>query len=124
MSPFSRLPRQAKIALGLVAALVIAIALTAPVAFRGSGGKPCAKTLAYKGGDYTARAASSFVQSVAIGVGVASGCGTQPANVNVRSVAGIEVPRAIAVATDQSTLYVRKGLCVRASGRALLACLR
>ena len=120
----SRVPRRVRILLWLVAAFVLAVVLVAPVALRGPGGKPCAKTLAYKGGDYTARAASSFVQSVAIGVGVASGCGTQPANVNVRSVAGIEVPRAIAVATDQSTLYVRKGLCVRASGRALLACLR
>lgn len=89
---------------------MLAIVLVAPVAFRGSGGKPCAKTITYKGRVYTARAASSFVESIAIGVGVALGCGSAPANVNIRSVSGIAPSRAIALATDSTTLYVRKDL--------------
>ncbi|HLY94309.1 MAG TPA: hypothetical protein VKP14_05650 [Gaiellaceae bacterium] len=96
--------------LGLAAAVLLAIVLVAPVAIRSSGGKPCAKTIAYRGRIYTARAASSFVQSIAIGVGVASGCGSPPANVNIRSVSGIPPARAIALATDANTLYVRKDL--------------
>jgi hypothetical protein len=118
----SGLPRRARILLGLTAAFVLAVVLVAPVVLRNSGGKQCAKTLEYGGRAYTARAASSFVQSIAIGVGVASGCGTTPANVNVRSLAGIRPARAIAVATDQSSIYVRKGLCRSAS--SLLGCLR
>jgi hypothetical protein len=119
-----RLPRRARIALGLVAALLLAIVLIAPVAFRGSGGKPCAKTIAFQGSAYTARAASSFVQSIAIGVGIASGCGVAPANVSVRSVTGIAPARAIALATDTSTIYVKRGICSGVSRTALLACLR
>ena len=118
----SRVPRRARILLWLVAAFVLAVVLVAPVALRGPGGKPCAKTLEYKGRSYTARAASSFVQSIAIGVGVASGCGSTPANVDIRSLAGIRPSRAIAVPTDESSIYVRKGLCRSAS--SLLRCLR
>lgn len=120
----SRLPPRARIALGLAAALVIAVVLVAPVVIRGPGGKPCAKTITFLGGSYTARTASDFVQSVAIGVGIASGCGAAPANVNVRSVAGVAPARAIALATDDSSIYVRRGLCAGAAGAALIACLR
>ena len=118
----SRVPRRARILLGLVAAFVLFVVLVAPVALRGPGGKPCAKTLEYQGRAYTARAASSFVQSIAIGVGIASGCGTTPANVDVRSLAGIAPARAVAVPTDQSSVYVRKGVCGKAP--SLLRCLR
>ena len=120
----SRLPRPARIALGLAAALALLIVLAAPVAFRSSGGKPCAKTIAFRGRPYTARAASSFVQSIAIGVGIATGCGAPPANVSVRSVTGVAPARAIALATDDTSIYVRRGLCVRVTGIALVACLR
>ena len=118
----SRLPRAARIAIGLAGALALLIVLVAPVAFRSSGGKPCAKTIAYKDRAYTARAASSFVQSIAIGVGIATGCGAAPANVNVRSVTGIAPARAIALATDDTSIYVRRGLCASASD--VIACLR
>ena len=118
----SRLPRQARIALGLAAAVVLAIVLVAPVAIRSSGGKPCAKRIEYAGRTYTARTASSFVQSIAVGVGIAFGCGDAPANVNVRSVSGVPPARAIALATETSTLYVRKNLCRSVSD--LLACLQ
>lgn len=118
----SRLPRPARIALGLAGAFALLIVLVAPVAFRSSGGKPCAKTIAYKGHAYTARAASSFVQSIAIGVGIATGCAAAPANVSVRSVSGIASARAIALATDDTSIYARRGLC--ASATDVLACLR
>src|SRR5439155_23411425 len=97
------------------AAVVLAIVLVAPVAIRSSGGKPCAKRIEYRGRTYTARAASSFVQSIAVGVGIAFGCGDTPSNVNVRSVSGVPAARAIALATETSTLYVRRDLCLNAS---------
>ena len=121
------LPRRARLLLGLLAALVIGAALVAPVVFRnGSGGSTCAKTLAYKGVEYTARTvpATAFVQSIAIGVGIASGCGSTPANVNVRSVTGIRSTVAIAVPTDQTSIYVRKETCAGVAGARLLPCLR
>ena len=121
------LPRRARLLLGLLAALLIGAALVAPVVFRnGSGGSACAKTLAYQGVEYTARTVppTAFVQSLAIGVGVASGCGSTPANVNVRSVTGIRSTLAIAVPTDQTSIYVRKGTCAGVAGARLLPCLR
>jgi hypothetical protein len=121
------LPRRARLLLGLLAAILIGAALVAPVVFRnGSGGSTCAKTLAYKGVEYTARTvpATGFVQSIAIGVGIASGCGSTPANVNVRSVTGIRSTVAIAVPTDETSVYVRKGTCAGVAGARLLPCLR
>ena len=121
------LPRRARLLLGLLAALVIGAALVAPVAFRnGSGGGTCAKTLTYKGVDYTARAvpASAFVQATAIGVGTASGCGATLANVDVRSVTGIRPAIAVAVPTDQTSIYVRTGACAGVAGARLVPCLR
>src|SRR5438045_2911956 len=114
--------RRVRVVLGLGAAIMLAIVLAAPVAFRSSGGKPCARTIAYGGRIYTARAESSVVQSIAIGVGVASGCGAAPANVNVRSVSGVAPSRAIALPTETSTVYVRRTLCRTAAD--LLACLQ
>ena len=124
VSLLSRLPRRARIGLGLAAAVLLAIVLVAPVAIRSSGGKPCAKTIEFRGAAYTARAASSFVQSIAIGVGIASGCGAAPANVSVRSVTGIAPARAIALATDDTSIYVRRGTCTGVAKDTLAACLR
>ena len=121
------LPRRARLLLGLLGALAIGAALVAPVVFRGgSGGSTCAKTLAYQGVEYTARTvpATAFVQSTAIGVGTASGCGSTLANVNVRSVTGIRPTVAVAVPTDQTSIYVRRGTCAGAAGARLLPCLR
>ena len=121
------LPRRARLLLGLLAALTIGAALVAPVVFRNApGSSTCAKTLAYQGVEYTARTvpATAFVQSIAIGVGIASGCGSTPANVDVRSVTGIRSTVAIAVPTDQTSIYVRKGTCAGLAGARLLPCLR
>ncbi len=121
------LPRRARLLLGLLAALVIGAALVAPIVFRNApGSSTCAKTLSYKGVEYTARAvpATAFVQSIAIGVGTASGCGSTPANVNVRSVTGIRPTRAVALATDQTSIYVRTGTCAGVAAARLVPCLR
>jgi len=121
------LPRRARLLLGLLAALLVGSALVAPVVFRKApGSSTCAKTLAYKGVEYTARAvpATAFVQSIAIGVGIASGCGSTAANVDVRSVTGIRPTVAIAVPTDQTSIYVRKGTCTGVAAARLVACLR
>ena len=110
---------------GLVVAAVIAAVLVAPVVLSGgSGGPPCAATLAFRGATYVARPMSGFVQAVAIGVGVTHGCGQAPANVDVRSLSGIDASRAIGVSTDQSSVYVRRGVCASTERDALLACLR
>ncbi|HXY80710.1 MAG TPA: hypothetical protein VEH55_05020 [Gaiellaceae bacterium] len=125
--PWAGLPRRARLLLGLLAALAIGAALVAPVLFRTApGSSTCAKMLAYKGVEYTARAvpATAFVQSIAIGVGIASGCGSSPANVNVRSVTGIRPTLAIAVPTDQTSLYVRSGTCAGVAAARLVPCLR
>ena len=125
--PWTGLPRRARLLLGLLAALTIGAALVAPVLFRNaSGGGTCARRLAYEGVEYTARAvpATAFVQSIAIGVGITSGCGSTPANVDVRSVAGIRPTVAIAVPTDQTSIYVRTGTCAGVAATRLVPCLR
>ncbi|MHB8651339.1 MAG: hypothetical protein ACYDBR_14380 [Gaiellaceae bacterium] len=115
--------RRIRVALGLVAAFVVFIVLIGPVALSGGSGKPCAKTLRYAGATFSARpvAASEYVQSEAIGIGVASGCGTTPANVDIRSLLGISPALAVALPTESSTLYVRKGRCT--NNATLLTCL-
>jgi len=110
---------------GLVVAVVIAGALVAPVVLSGgSGGAPCAATVAFDGSTYLARPVGGFVQAIAIGVGVTHGCGVAPSNVNVRSLSGIDPVRAVGVSGDQSSVYVRRGVCAAAGRDALLACLR
>ena len=117
--------RRFRVLIGLAAAIVVATALVAPVVLSsGGGGRPCAATLAYAGRAYVARDASGFVQAVAIGVGVTHGCGVAPANVDVRSLTGVASSRAIGISTDQSSVYVRRGVCPSASSDTLLACLR
>jgi hypothetical protein len=116
-----------RLVLGLLAALVIATVLVAPVVFRNApGSSTCARTLTFQSVEYTARAvpANAFVQSLAIGVGIASGCGSTPVNVDVRSVAGIRSTVAIAVPTDQTSIYVRRGTCAAVAAARLVPCLR
>ena len=117
--------RRLRVLVGLLAALAIAAALVAPVVLSGgSGGAPCAATLAFRGSTYVARPVAGFVQAIAIGVGVTHGCGAAPANVDVRSLSGVEPARAIAVSGDESSVYVRRGVCASAARDRLLACLR
>ena len=127
--PFwARMPRRARLAFGLVTALVIGTTLIVPVVFRnGPGGSPCGKTFQFQDVTYTARTvpASSFVQSLPIGTAVATGCGTETLNdVDVRSVAGLRSTLAIAVPTDDTSIYVRKGVCAAAAPAGVMACLR
>lgn len=120
-----RASRRLRVLLGLTAAVVVAAILVAPVVLSGgSGGKPCAALLTFREQTYVAREASGFVQAIAIGVGVTHGCGLTPANVNVRSLAGVSPSRAIGISGDESSAYVRRGVCASASAVALLACLR
>ena len=116
--------------IGAGAALLIAVVLAAPIVVPsgngGSGGTFCAPGLRYRGGAYVARRVSprQAVEATAIGVGVASGCGAAPANVDLRSLAGIRPVDAVGVTADQSSIYVRRGLCRRASPGELVTCLR
>lgn len=128
-SPYRRGPRVSRrvgLGIGAVAAIVVAAVLVAPVVILGDGsnGTPCAQALAYRGVGYDARAATGVVQSVAVGVGVVSGCNQAASNVDVRSLAGIPTARAVALASDSTSIYVRHGLCPHLSGGRLLACLR
>jgi hypothetical protein len=110
--------------LGLLAAGVIGAALVAPVIISGGSSSGCSTSLYYLGNPYTAREIAGVppVQAIAIGVGVTRGCGTQPENVDVRSLAGVKPSRAIAVSGASSSIYVRRGICRRVSARMLLAC--
>jgi hypothetical protein len=116
--------------IGAGAALLIAVVLAAPIVVRGgNGGSPggsCVPTLRYRGRTYVARSVSTrqAVEAIAIGVGVASGCGAAPANVDLRSLAGIRPADAVGVTADQSSIYVRRGVCRRSTPADLVTCLR
>jgi hypothetical protein len=117
--------RRLRLAIGGVVALVIAGVLVAPVVLSGGSGGSCSTTLYYLGHAYTVRSAGGdAVQAIAIGVGITRGCGSTPGNQGVRSLAGVSPAAAIAVAGDASEIYVRRGVCVHASARSLLACLK
>jgi hypothetical protein len=118
--------RRVRILLGAVAALVLLVVLVTPVAFRDGGGGSCARTLVYAGRTYTARSVGNapVVQSIAVGVGVVSGCSATPANVDVRSLSGVPQSFAVALPTETTTLYVSRGRCPDLSGASLLRCLR
>jgi hypothetical protein len=118
--------RRLRLALGGGAALVIAGVLVAPVVLSGEPAGSCSMSLAYLGKPYVVRSAggADAVQAIAIGVGITRGCGAKPENVGVRSLAGVPPADAVAVAGDASSIYVRRGLCVHAKPRALLACLK
>ena len=117
--------RRLRLALGAVAAVVIAGALVSPVVLSDGSSKGCSTTLHYLGQAYTVRAVpdNTFVQAIAVGVGVTRGCGTKPENVGVRSLVGVGPARAVAAA-GSSAVYVRRGVCVHATEQALRACLR
>gem|GEM_PF-1979345 len=125
--PGRRLPgsRRVRLAIGVATALVLAAVLVAPVVLLGTGPTKtgsCSPTILYQGRRYGARSTGRVVEAIAVGVGVASGCG-KPTNVDLRSVAGVEVAAAVALASDPSTAYVRRGLCPRLVRAALVRCL-
>ena len=111
--------------LGALAALVIAGGLVTPVVLRSGGTKTCTRTLLYKGRRYVARQipANQVVEAIAIGVGVVRGCGETPANVDLRSLTGVRPLEAVGVTGDESSIYVRAGVC-RATSAQLVACLQ
>jgi hypothetical protein len=115
-----------RLAVGAATAVVIAAVLVAPVVLLGTGPKrkACSTTILYRGRHYDARSSGRVVEAIALGVGVASGCGTKPANVDLRTVQDVSAARAIALASDSSTVYVRRGVCPGKEHDALLACLR
>jgi hypothetical protein len=118
--------RRLRIVFGSAGAIVLLVVLVTPVAFRGGGGRSCARTLLYAGRVYTARevGGTHVVQSLAVGVGVVSGCGGAPANVDVRSIAGARPAYAVALPTETATLYVTRGRCPGLADATLLRCLR
>lgn len=81
--------------------------------------------LTYAGRQYAVRPIrdNSLVQAVAIGVGVTHGCGYQPQNVNLRSLLGVSQAKAVALAGDATSVYVRRGVCGHVAPEALRACL-
>lgn len=126
--PFgSAISRRWRFLIGGVAAVVIAAVLVAPVVLmtgKGtSGAKPCAEILLYGRHDYLARSVTAgVVEGVAIGVGVTSGCGATPSNINIRSLVGVKPTAAVGLPGDASAIYVRRGVCSQASARELLGC--
>jgi hypothetical protein len=118
--------RRARLAAGAVTAAVIAAVLAAPVVLLGTGQKhaACSTTVLYQGQRYVARTSGRVVEAIAVGVGVASGCGTKPANVDLRTVQGVSAARAVALASDSSTVYVRRGVCPGKERDALVRCLK
>ncbi|MDX6468171.1 MAG: hypothetical protein QOI27_3211 [Gaiellaceae bacterium] len=120
------LSRRSRLIVGALVALVFAVVLVAPILPIGGSTKPCALTLLYGGRAYVARAVAggNVTQKIAIGVGVASGCGTTPSNVSLRSIDRVSPSIAVGVGADASSLYVRRGVCGSASPKTLMACLR
>jgi hypothetical protein len=114
-----------RLAIGAVTALVLAAVLVAPLVILGTGSKhgtTCAQRILFRRQHYTARPTTRVVEAIAVGVGVASGCGQKPSNVNLRSVAGIKPALAVALASDPTTVYVRVGVCPHAKNA--IRCLR
>jgi hypothetical protein len=118
--------RRTRLAVGSATAIVIGAVLVAPIVLLGTGPKhkSCTTTILYRGHRYDARPTGRVVEAIAVGVGVASGCGTKPANVDLRTVQGVSAGRAVALASDSSTVYVRRGVCPGKEHAELLACLR
>jgi hypothetical protein len=118
--------RRTRLAVGAAAAVVIAGVLVAPIVLLGTGSKapPCSTAILYQGQRYLPRHSGRVVEAIAIGIGVASGCGQKPQNVDLRSVQGVSAARAVVIASNPSTIYVRRGVCPSEQGSALLSCLR
>jgi hypothetical protein len=124
-----RLPgsRRVHLVAGVATALVLAGVLVAPVVLL-SGGSPktrsCRGSILYNGRHYVARPTGRVVEAIAVGVGLVTGCGNEPANVDLRSVARVKPSLAVALASDPSVVYVQRGVCPRLARAALLRCLR
>jgi len=119
--------RRTRLAVGAATAIVIGAVLVAPIVLLGTGStkqKACTTTILYQGQRYIERSSGRIVEAIALGVGVASGCGTKPTNVDLRTVQGVSAVRAIALASEPSTVYVRSGVCPAKARAALLTCLR
>jgi hypothetical protein len=119
--------RRARLVVGAATAAVIGGVLVAPVVLLSTGssrGPSCSTTILYQGQRYVGRPSGRVVEAIAVGVGVASGCGTKPTNVDLRTVQGVSATRAVALASELSTVYVRQGVCPGKERDALLACLR
>jgi len=114
-----------RLAVGAVTAVVLAGVLVAPLVLLGTGTKhttTCRTTILYRRHRYVGRPTRRVVEAIAVGIGVATGCGAKPANVDLRSVAGITPALAVALASEPTTVYVREGICPHA--RDVLRCLR
>lgn len=83
--------------------------------------RSCRTSILFRQHRYVARPTRRVVEAVSVGVGVATGCG-KPANVDLRSVAGLGPGLVVALSSDPSTVYVRAGVCPRA--KDVLRCLR
>ena len=118
--------RRWRLAVGGLAALLIAGALVAPVVLSNGGSNgSCSTTLSYSGHAYAVRSVggASVVQAVSIGVGYTRGCGSKPENVNVRSLVGVRPARAVGLEGNETIVYVRDGVCPGVSAGALMPCL-
>jgi hypothetical protein len=120
--------RPLRLLIGAIVAAVVIIALVAPVVIDGSTtpSAPCAKTLRFRGHLYSARAMPTprLVESLAIGIGVLTGCGAAPSNIDVRSLTEVDASVAIGIPSDASSVYIRTGVCTASAGHALWVCLR
>jgi formate dehydrogenase subunit gamma len=120
--------RPLRLLIGAVVAFVIVGALVAPVILsdQTSTSQSCTETLRYGSGAYAPRPMPKppLVESLAIGVGALSGCGTPPSTIDLRSLTGIRPAIATAISTDANSVYVRRGVCPNLAGRALRTCLR
>jgi hypothetical protein len=121
-------PRRLRLIVGAVLGVVLIGALVSPVIIGGGTPSPrtCARTLFFDSHTYVARPMPTprLVESLAIGVGVLSGCGTPASNIDVRAIAGVSRGAAIGIPSDTSSVYVRRGVCANAVDHALWSCLR
>jgi hypothetical protein len=120
--------RPVRLIVGAVLGILLVAALVSPVLIGGGTPSPrtCARTLRYESQLYVARPMPTprLVESLAIGIGVLSGCGTPPSNINVRSLSGVLRSAAIGIPSDSTSVYVRRGVCANAVDHALSSCLR
>jgi ABC-type amino acid transport system permease subunit len=120
--------RPLRLIIGAVVGVVLLALLVSPVLIGGGTPSPraCARTLRYASHLYVARAMPTprLVQSLAIGIGVLSGCGTPPSNINVRSFSGVGRSAAIGIPSDTSSVYIRRGVCASVVEHTLWSCLR
>jgi hypothetical protein len=120
--------RPLRLVVGAILGVVLIAALVSPVLIGGGTPSPrtCARSLRYESQPYVARAMPTprLVESLAIGIGVLSGCGTPPSNVDVRLLSGVRRGVAIGIPSDTTSVYVRRGVCANAVKHALWSCLR